>query len=62
MDQSNRRTTPTKTQTVLQHSYVLSYTYYEGMELEETCLTAKDQPRSGHYIELSRPKKMVLDK
>jgi hypothetical protein len=49
MDQTNLRSTPTKTKTALQHIYVLSHIYYERMELEEICLLAKNQPSSGHY-------------
>jgi hypothetical protein len=60
MDQTNDHITQTKTQRVLQHSNVLSYTYYERMDLEETCLPAKYQRSSGHYIELSKLKRMVL--
>jgi hypothetical protein len=41
LDQTNRRGTPTKTKTVLQHLFLLSNTYYESMEQEEINLPAK---------------------
>jgi hypothetical protein len=50
MDQTNRRSTPTKTRTVLQHLFVLPNTYYERMEQEEKHLLAKVHPSSSHYI------------
>jgi hypothetical protein len=62
MDQNNRHSTPTKNQAVLQHSYLLPNIYYEKMELDEICLTAKSQPSSSHYIQLSRVKKIILVK
>jgi hypothetical protein len=48
MDQTNHYSTPTNAHTVIQHSYVLLSTFYEGMELEEICLLDKCQPSSGH--------------
>jgi hypothetical protein len=48
------------TQTVLQHLYFLSNTYYERMELEEIHLSAKYQPSSGHFIENSIVQKLDL--
>jgi hypothetical protein len=60
MNQTNHFSTPIKTQTVLQHLYVLSNTYYEGMELAEICISAKYQPSSGHYIEISIVQKLDL--
>jgi hypothetical protein len=45
----------------LEHLYILPSAYYEGMELEEICLSAKYQPSSGHcYIEHSIVQKLVL--
>jgi hypothetical protein len=49
MDRTNHHSTPTNAQTVLQNLFVLFSTYYEGLELEEICLLAECQPRSGHY-------------
>jgi hypothetical protein len=63
MDRTNHHSTPTNTQTVLQHCYVLPSTYYEGMELEKICLSAKYQPSSGNcFIEHSIVQKLVLVK
>jgi hypothetical protein len=44
MDRTNRRSTPSKTKTAVQHLYFLSNTYYERMEQEEIHLSAKYQP------------------
>jgi hypothetical protein len=62
MDRTNRRSTPTKTQTVLQYIYVLPNTYYEGIALVEIHQAAKYHPSSGHYIELAIVQKLVLVK
>jgi hypothetical protein len=62
MDKTNRCSIPTKTKRVLQHLSVLPNTYYERTKQEEICLTAKDQPSSGHYIELSIVQKLDLVK
>jgi hypothetical protein len=62
MDRTNRRSTPTKTKRVLQHLHILPNKYYERMELDEICLTAKYQPSSCHSIELSIVQKMDLVK
>jgi hypothetical protein len=63
MDQTNHHSTPTNAQIVLQYLNVLPSTYYEGVELEAICLSAKYQPSSGHcYIEHSIVQKLVLVK
>jgi hypothetical protein len=62
MDPTNRRRTPTNTQTVDQHLSGLPGTYYEGVELEEICLCPKYQPSSVHYIKHSIVQKLVLVK
>jgi hypothetical protein len=63
MDRTNHHSSPTNAQIVLQHLYVLPSTFYEGMELEEICLSAKYQPSSVHsYIEHSIVQKLVLVK
>jgi hypothetical protein len=41
MDQTNRNSTPTKNQAVLQHLYDLPNTKYEKMEQEEIHILAK---------------------
>jgi hypothetical protein len=62
MYRTNHHSTPTNAQIVLQHLYVLLSTYYEEMELEEICLSAKYQPSSGHYKEHTMVQKLVLVK
>jgi hypothetical protein len=62
MDQTNRRSTPTKTGTVLQHLNVLPKTDYERTRLEEICILAQHQADSCYYIELSIVQKIYLDR
>jgi hypothetical protein len=42
MDQTNRRSTPTETQPVLQHFFVLPNPNYESMKQVEIHLAAKE--------------------